>query len=297
MAHQGGSVLSLEGRLAAYNYPTYRYCRVCEIIDFMDFRQADRIRNHLGEAWGDMVCRIKKNPRSFGFSEVYFNETKPLPDYHEGPAESFPEFKARLSFDVIVKAIATVCVPPHHSKLWIRVSSVDGDSGASFNEEQLDRFYSKASIVCERMAELLSDEYRRALAKEDLEDKLIQEHEISIETASSDLNMIADFLQDDSMKMASILRDQTKFRSLSGFIRRVCEKRIDKADEIGDDVKWFKMRVSKSEHDELRGIYSRRHGSNVTKFVGLVNRTSESDAHRISREFSKKLVQHIAPVI
>lgn len=297
MVYHGNGVMELQPD-AYYNYPTYRYCRVCEIIHFLDFNQADRVRSHLGDAWQRMASRIKDNHRNYGFSEVSFSDAAPSSDYHEGPAESFPEFRAKLSWEVEVKAIATVCVPPNHSKLWVRVSSINGDSGSLFDDEQLGRFYSKASYVCERIADLLSEEYQSALDKEGLEDKLGFAHEIRIETTSSDLNEIKDFLQDDSMKMSSVLRDQRKYGSISGFIKRVYERDISMA-ELEEDtrVKWFKMRVSKPNRENLMGVYSKEHEEHATKFVGLVHNPSQTQGNRITQEFSRKLVQHIAPVI
>jgi hypothetical protein len=302
MAYRNTGVFISKARLDAYNYPTYRYCSVCEIVNFMNLKQADQVRSNLEGSWSDIIGRLMAAPPDYGFSEINYDGSKPMSDFHEGPAVAFPEFDAKLSYKVKVKPIATVCVPPHHSKLWARISYETRDSNSSFDEEGLDRFYAKAAFACEKIADLLAKEYMKALKKVKLKGELVPTHEIRIETTSSNLDVIEEFLRDDTMRMSSVLKDQAKFDALAGFLSRVNGKKTSDCSDLNSDIQWFKVKVSKAHRENLIGIYSKKHekganGKGVTKFVGLVNEPFEYDVNCITREFSKKLVQHIAPVI
>lgn len=300
-------VSTIESKEVRYGFPTLRYCKVCELIDHMDFDQADRVRASLGDDWHKIFEIIKSNSKEYGFSEIKSNEDDPSQDYHEGPSIVLPEFEARLSFSVKVRASITVCVPPHHSKLWTRISYMDEDDGISFSEDKLNEFYNKAAFACEKFAGLLLDEYKKALEKNSVEvnDKLVPVHEIQIETTSSDSRKIGDLIKDDSIKMAAILENEQNFRLLSGFVSRAYGRNVSDIEDskrMPSDFQWFKMKVSRPSSENLVGIYSKEQKDRGTMgrtiFVGLVDGSSSSKMMgRITQEFSKKLVQHIAPVI
>ena len=292
---------SIEGD---YGHPTFRFCMVCNRFKSMEYGEADKVRASVGKEWDTIKANLMSATSEFALNHIQVKDTKEKPDedYFEGPAVKFPEFVAELPCNMIAKigTSITVCVKPHHSKIWVRFSH-EGN-GMKNSLMDLGRFYSEARVASKLIAQELLSKYQECLRNHDMNESLEKAHEISIETMSKDLEDIADLFEEDSFSMSAILREDRHFRILSGFLNTTYDKDISGIEELKslpdnlENLEWFKMEVSKPSFGEFVGVYSKHHSPGETKFVGLVQEPAKvnSDCH-VTKEFSKILVQHIAP--
>jgi hypothetical protein len=200
---------------------------------------------------------------------------------------------------VLIRTSVTVCVKPHHSKIWVRSSYINGGNKIELGD--VNEFYQMAKFASRLIADELLKLYRDSLAENNLNESLVKAHEICIETMSKDLGDIAELFERDSFSMPALIAEERNLRELSGFLNQTSNKQFAGSDDVADESKeceWFRMKVSKPDVGELVGVYSMCHKNGATRFTGLVQEpprvVHDGNSYHITREFSKRLVQHIA---
>jgi hypothetical protein len=270
----------------------------------MEYEDADKVRVSLENKWNSIRTELESDPQKFGLSKIDRSTINdPVEDYYEGPAIMFPELEARLENNakVLIRTSVTVCVKPHHSKIWVRSSYING--GNKVELADVYDFYQKAKSASRLIANELLNSYRHSLTQNNLNESLVKAHEICIETMSKDLGDIAELFERDSFSMPALLADESNLRVLSGFLNRTLNKQPASSDDVVTGLSkgfdWFRMKVSKPGVGELVGVYSMCHTEGATSFTGLVQEppriiVQDGSKYHITREFSKRLVQHIA---
>ncbi len=288
----------------SYGYPTFRFCAVCDRINSLEYDHADSVRITLKNNWDLIKTKLEKDSNKYGLIKVHRIITDLKEDYYEGPAIMFPELEAELenNIRVMIRASVTVCVKPHHSKLWVRVSYIKNPVH-KLKLGEVREFYQKAESVTRLIAGELLELYKVSLAQNGITELLVEAHEICIETMSKDLEVVAEFFEKEAFKVSALLEEDERFQILSGFLSLAYQKSIMSLEDLeglSGELDWFKMRVHKPDIGEMVGVYSLCHTEVMTRFSGLVQeppRVSllvDNECH-LTREFSKKLVQHIAP--
>lgn len=292
-----GANAELDG---GYGCPTFRYCDICHLMDGMSFEQADVVRAALGGKWCGIFTELMRDPDGFRLGTIQNVSSKPFEDSREGPAIRFPEINCTFSEGtrVIIASSITVCVPPNHSKIWIRISNLNEDA-VSLNESDLNLFFTKAKDVSQRVASLLFDAYRSAIEEQNVPISLATEHKITIETATADLGEAADLIQSRLFRMSNLFDKRDELPSLSELFRRTYGRDINSKElqASADEYQWIKMMIS---GDPVTvSIYSKHHQDNVTRFVGRVHESSSAPSKKsqITRDSSAVLVQQIASAI
>jgi hypothetical protein len=250
-----------------------------------------------------MVREIADRPKEFGFSQVHLNGNKARPIFYEGPAVLYPEFEAKFAEEeLIATASVTVCVPPHCSKIWFRISRKDGKNDYRFDDAQLEDFFSKSTTAAEHVSALLFENYAKALRDCSIDKKLEEIHKIKIEASEADLSNLINLLDKDTFRMSMLLEDEELFRQIAGFLSRTFKKGISEVEAmrpIPREYKWAKLKFCSPEYETI-GLYSKHHEDNETSFSGLVHKPSEANEEivgPISKMFSRKLVQYLSASI
>jgi hypothetical protein len=285
-----------------YGGPTYRFCRVCDILTDLNYDEAESVRAKLLSSSDQVIKKIAGKPNNYGFSHVNASGETAFQYFYEGPAVMYPEFGAKFADDLKVRGSVTVCVPPHHSKIWVRISMNDEKIKEGINDTQIAEFFSKSNEAAERFSGLLMGEYALALKECGIAETLEAIHKIKIETSSADLSRLIDIIDKDTFRMSMLLEDEELFRQIIGFLMRTYKKDISEIEAmklIPKDYKWIKLKLRSEEYRTI-GLYSKYHSNNESTFSGLVHLAPEMVGKiigSVSKEFSKKLVQHLAPVI
>jgi hypothetical protein len=293
---------------ALYWAPVYRAGIVCELIDQITSERAKIIREKLLARWKIIANEIETSPSLSGWRAATPTGGTPESETHEGPAALYPPVKVQFGiFDGEARASVTVCRPPRHPKVWMRLSYLSGGVGAehfgAFNPHDLGLFFTQVDrIVRGQAMDVFVRNYQEILNSElGSDEKLREAHFIRILTATADLGSVAEKLEARDFRLKQSIADPDEYERLRGLLYLTYGKEMDSAAErerLPAGYGWMSVR-SRGEGEDLIGLYSTHFGSTESTYVGVVH-SSVSDpkkALQTTRHFSERLLNDIAPQI
>lgn len=300
MSCAGDEVLSSIGdKIDAFPGPTFRYGLICEMLKTMNVADATKIRGALNKKYKEINSSIRSYFKDSGYTITKYILDRPENVDFEGPAIKFPKFVAKIynNIKVEISATATVCLRPKHSKIWVKISY--SDDNKELNTDELNEFMSQAEAICKVLSDIIKTQYEKVLKENGIINSINVVRFLKIETISEDLSRVVPKLELGQIRIEDML--EKEYELLKWIISRSYKKRvisISDYEEMSSDYKWFR---AYSNCNKYIGIYIKQHNDEMkqTNFIGVVHCPSE-DLHKAcigTNELSKKLVNHIAPMI
>lgn len=281
-----------------FGCPVYRSGKLYKKLEHLDTWQADLVAQHLANAWHDIKNMINNRSNDLRLTNIEFLSENAFKDRREGPAVIFPEFESTLSetgVRVIIRVSVTVCVPPHHSKIWVRISCI---GGLKMQENEMDAFFNEADNTSLRISDLFKNVYQSNLHEYDRSINLEPKYRIVIKMSSADLGKIAELLKSNKFTMAKLFESKGQYLWISGLFNYIFGKDISDFEELkslSEQDQWVQM-VSRSNNEVAVGLCSKRHIGRYTELICLVHSPAEKLAlcYDMVKESSKNAVRQIA---
>lgn len=267
-----------------YVAPTYRLCQVYGILSELSFDQSNSVRQTFIRNYSNK-CKENGETSSSDYCSEELSSC-------EGPLIAIPEFEhvEERKPNLAIRVSCTVCIAPHHSKIWVRISQ---DKARCKKEEQFDvcdlhKFFEDANRLSLKYAEIFALHYSDSLAEHGILDQLTPVHNIIIETAACDLRKMLGSLEKSSFRMKEFLQTETQTKTVPGFLNEVYESNLNS--------KWIILKFCLTGKQDIAGVYIKQNRDRETKFSGLVDpmQYSKKQSGWVTQEFSKKLVQQFA---
>lgn len=292
----------------AYTYPVFRYGRICQSIEGLDFDTASSVPKLFENKRGTFIKEKLKNCfEDVGISCEFIDERELREKkkglhlkYLEGPAVLFDHMRLQLNgFDGEYRPSLTVCSPPNHSKIWMRYSFVpNGNSGGRFEltQSNVKNFFDIVQNVSNEVADLLLEEYKSALIQksDSIDIKVI--YTVIIKTVASNDDTLKKLIQQaSSFEVREIMNAERVLKPVFYWVTRNNDETI--SDIMAKEItQWFSIKV-----DNHEGFYARHDTKDITEFVGIgyaPNRSVLQDYREsVSHNISTALIESISPNI
>lgn len=283
-----------------YGCPTFRNGYIFSFIKGMNKKTAKNISINLINNWQYIKADIIGSSNSLELYESKFVSDDVYREELEDYVVVFPEFRSRLSSGYLVasRVSLTICSPPHHSKVWIRISSLNGECQNPVSVKELNQFFGEVNRVCRSLMLLFKKYYEQTLEKEGFPISLKLKHEVWIETAAADLGKNAELLSSQDFSMYELFESKIE-NELRGMFWRIFQREVTNFEELkalSENNQWIRLNVYYPL--DLTGICSKRNRSNRTEFICLVH-TSTNELPLScdeTKESSRLLLRQIADV-
>ena len=207
-----------------YGCPVFRVGYIFNFIKGMDKNMAEKIAQHIKIQYKYIKSDILNSHR-LGLFDTSCGTKKPFLEDREGRIIVFPEFDSHLAngHKIKIRISITICSPPHHSKIWVRISSAD-ENQAVASVNYLETFFGESERISAKLIKLFKSYYQKSLEINQFPISLKKLYEVRIETASADLGKTSELLVKPKFFMYDIFKKEVS-DELIGFFGEYLGKR------------------------------------------------------------------------
>lgn len=280
-----------------YAGPTYRLGQIYNLLRSVGSERAEMVGESLKDYWSNILTDFSDTESSFGLTGIVISSTSeklPIVFKEDGIVVLFPEISASMPEDIqiLLRPSVTVCVPPNHSKIWVRISYIGKEA---LGDDELECFFVKAQELGAKIAKYFLEYYKYSLEHNSVNTKLKKEHEIKIETAAGNIKKTAHLLKSPDFKLMDLFNNDAT-EELQGAFRRIFGHNINSLEELSalsSNNQWFK--INKSCGVDLLGLGSKQHDLDSSKYICTMYNSAESNIkpYIITKESSKLLLHQI----
>jgi hypothetical protein len=280
-----------------YAGPTYRLGQIYSLLRNVGAKRAEMVGETLKDSWNNILGDFSDYGSSLGLTEIAISSTSdklPIVFKDDGVVVLFPEILAHISTDVqiLLRPSVTVCIPPSHSKIWIRISYI---GERTLNDDDLERFFIRAQELSMKMANYFLKCYKSSLKQSSVKTNLEKLHEIKIEAAAGNLEKTAELLKSQNFGLVDLF-DNNASSELCGAFRRIFGQEVNSFEELNklsSDNQWFK--INKISDMDLLGICSKQHDTDSSRYICIMHNSGEFkiQPYIITKESSKLLLHQI----
>jgi len=215
----------------------------------------------------------------------------------EGLAIIFPALIIKnATFENRMKSSITICIDPHHSKLW---NSFYHEG--SFEISEIEEFHKIAIEISLKAHRIILNFFNNELIELNL--KPIEEKSrieiLVLGTKDENVLELSNALKENrELKFREAMDKSSYFEAIKDFLSEVYKSKIDTFNDFlinfeKNGVQWFTL------EDEigLFGIFSKsvRHERNAITFLGLIHENPNLYPSLASRRISSALIENFAP--
>jgi len=283
------------------------YSAAIAAIDGLTNQVAKDIRQTLLARWSSIKERLESSQTKSRWGHVQCADGSPQEEEHEGLMAVFPEMDVAFpGVQCRARAYVTVCRPPRHSKVWLRVAYVGSGVGAphsdTFSAEGLKQLFDDVTDhVREEGVKLFVDVYRDIVEKA-LGKTLHQVHSINIYTVAADLGIVAEKLASKTFGLSECFADSEQYARLQPLLclaYGMPSPTLADHRQMSSRFTWMSVRSRGENESEMVGLYAASHERSQNTLTGVVH-VKEHDLLSMStaaRDLSRKLLSDIAPQI
>lgn len=184
-------VLDDPSKITVLGCPTFRYGEVCSFIKDLDFETAQAVGVIMKRKWENFFKKIVSTKNDYKIDDIAIDSKSDFfVQIAEGPIYIFPEMDMAFTHQgnkikCKVRISITVCLDPHHSKVWIRFSYNDDENEVHLPIDKMNAFFSGSEEISSILIPVIKkDIYQAALYAMDINSPLNTIHSINLKCIS-----------------------------------------------------------------------------------------------------------------